>query len=46
MITIRKMRYKERIDIMNKEKEMIDVHKIYKQRDFASKDFSEKEKGM
>ena len=39
------MRYKERIGLKNRRKEMIDMHKIYKQSDWASKDFSEKEKG-
>lgn len=39
------MRYKELIGLMNGRKGMIDLHKIYKPRDWASKDFSELEKG-
>ena len=42
---MKKMRYKERIGQMNRRKGMIDGHKIYKQRDWANKDLTEKEKG-
>ena len=38
------MRYKELIGLMNRRKGMIDVHKIYKPRDWSSKDLSEKKK--